>query len=392
MPPITASKIARLLRCPGSGALRQIDSTNEYAVRGTAGHSFLENWKRSGDREAALALVEPEFRELCESIDLDKLPKDAEPELALAYDVATDTARRLGSGIGRNYGDLGPFEIAMTLDVGGLDGAKAYVLDYKFTMRSPGSAAGHGQLRVCALALARLHGVDQARTELAHIKPDGSVWIDRDDLDAFDLDDIAKELRELHGRVAEQVGKAKRGEPLDLAMGSHCDHCPSRSVCPAQSRLAIELSEGRVMGDPLTMLPLDPVRAGIAYTRIKAARSLLAHMERAVMAALEEAGGELPLPDGRVLLKQLAPGNERVDGEALYQIVSALHGATVADKVVEKKATKKRLGEAMREVFGKAGAAMEREVLNKARETGAVTRSAYEKLVEVDIKEKRRAG
>jgi hypothetical protein len=381
---ITASKAARLRRCPGSAALRQIESTNEYAERGTVGHAFLEALRRDDDREGALAKVPEEYRALCESIDVDKLPRNLEPELALAYDVANETTRRLGSGIGRNYGELGPFEIAMTLDLGGCDGSVAHVLDYKLTMRSPGPAAGHDQLRICALALARLHGVTQARTELAHIKPDGSVWIDRDDLDAFDLDDIAADLKRLHATVAEEKLKAKLGEPLTLAMGSHCDWCPSRPVCPAQSRLAIELAEGRVMGDPLTMLPLSPERAGVAYTRIKAARSLLAHMERAVMAALEEAGGALPLPDGRLLVKQLAPGNERLDGTAAAKLIAEMFGAEALNECAEIKVTKTSLRAGLRKLHGRNGASQERAFLKALRDAGGVSRKPSERLVEVD--------
>jgi hypothetical protein len=86
-------------------------------------HAYLADVAKQG-QEKALDEAPEEYREICAAIDLSRIPSTDSGkfshEVAMAYDAHADTARIVGYDIGRNYGELAPGEIPLTIDVLGL--------------------------------------------------------------------------------------------------------------------------------------------------------------------------------------------------------------------------------------------------------------------------------
>lgn len=385
---ITASGIGRVKACPASDAFPQVNSTSVYADRGISIHGFLASVKRIG-REAALELVpEGEWRDVCAAIDLEKLPVALMAEAAYVYDTHTGKARFIGCNINRAYGDVQPWEIAGTADVVGIDGSTGYVADYFSGFAEMNKDA---QLRFLALCLASVHGLDEVIIDAIRIRPDGTPWTERQTLDALDLAEIAGEVARLPAAVDLVRATINAGRVPDVSEGAHCRYCPAVNVCPAKTSLLRIAAGGGDVTVPFLQGGLTRDMVGSAYVLAEQLDALTKELRKRIHGAIAEFG-EVPTPRGTVLRKVLTEGNERVDGDALYQIVSAMCGVDVAEKAVERRATKTQLGKALREAFGRDGASKERDVLAAARDAGAVTRSAFEKLVELDVKGKRRAG
>lgn len=384
---ITASALERVLACPGSLALPHVSSTSPAADRGTAGHAFLAAAGKLG-REAALEAVPEEHRPLCEAIDLDRLPVNLLTEATYAWSPATGAARFLGVDLGRDYSGVQPGEMAGTADVVGVDpeGRRALVADYKLGFTDVTPAARNPQLTFLALCVSLVYGLDEVHVEIIRIRPDGTPWRDRAALDVLELAAFAARLRLLPDRVELAKTMVASGWPPSVAEGPHCRWCPAFAACPAKGRLAVQVAEGRLLDGPEALLPLTPERAGLAWDRLKAARQLLAHVERAVMATLEEAGGVLPLPGGRQLVKRQAPGNEALVGAVAFQVLAELHGVDVAAKAVEMKATKSGIRDALRPIATKHGelGRAEKAVLEEVRKRDGATRGVRTVVEEVE--------
>lgn len=372
----TASSLERVLQCPGSTKLVQIRATSEASAKGTGKHRYLELVANGETPEAALDQVPPEFRAVCAALPIDDLPTSLAAEVALALDLADGRAWEIGRGLDRAYGDdLPVFSIAGTADVIGIGDDFVYVADWK----GPGNrtrARDSVQLRFLALAACRVYGKSRARVERIRLGDDGEAWRDHHDYDDLDLDAFELELRE----------RLTAGPWTAIHEGAWCDYCPAMAHCPAKARLAVQLAEGRIIEAPGEMLPLTPERAGLAWGRLRAAKKLLTHIEAAVMATLEENGGSLPLPDGRVLRRVSRPGNERLDGEKVFHAMAELFGAEVAEKAVEMTATKGAIKDALRPIATKRGelGRAEAAVLDKVRAAGGATRKPTTSLEEVD--------
>jgi hypothetical protein len=341
---ITASQLTRLFRCPASNSFPCVRSTSEASERGVAIHAFLEDAIMRG-RDAALASVAEEYRDVCEAIPIDRIPH-VTPELAFAYDVETGVARVLGRGIGRKYGALGNSEIAGTADVvGGSDGM-VYVGDYKTGRSYVEPAERNLQLAFLALAAARAYRVTSATVEILRVREHGELWIDRATLDVFDLDALATRLRYLVRHVHEADDRVSRGEVPNLSEGPWCDYCPSYLACPAKVGLVKRLALGTELDEiELMTRPLDPEVAGVAYERIVSAERMLARLKRSIYAVARER--PIPLPSGNVLGEVTRQGNERLDGDIAWRVVERMHGREIADAAVTRGATKAGLRRAL---------------------------------------------
>lgn len=375
---VTASGLERALRCWGSRHLPTISSTSGAAERGTWRHAFLARVQVVG-ADAALAEVPDEHRDACAALPLDELPTDLTAELAFGYDVASGKARIIGVNLERNYGVLGDAEVAGAADVVGLGDGRLLVLDWK-SIGHRARARDSVQLRFLALAASRVYGVETVRVEIVRLGDGGEVYRDWHVYEALDHDMFAAELRAWRAVLPDDHA----GD--DFHEGPWCDRCPSFAYCPAKTLLALEVAEGRVLDTPVATMPLSPERAGIVWQRAKLARKMIDHIERACMATLEE-HGSLPLPDGKSLVRRTVPGNEKLDGEVVYQVVVEKHGADVARAAVEMTATKAGLKGALRPLGTQRGqlTRLEGEVLEEVRKRGGASRGTRVALEEVDL-------
>lgn len=371
---MTASGLERAMRCGASRHLPVVQSSSAAADRGTWRHAFLARVGQVG-AEAALADVPEEHRAACAALPIDELPTNLTAEMAFAYDVETGHGRIIGVNVDRNYGKLADAEIAGAADVVGMAGETALILDWKsvgYRQRAKDSV----QLRFLALAAARIYQVERVRVEIVRLGDDGEAWRSDHTYEALDLDVFAAELRTWAALTADDRG---------FHEGPWCDHCPSFSYCPAKTMLALQVAEGRVLDGPDASMPLSPERAGIAWQRIRGARKVLDHIERACMATLEE-HGSLPLPGGKALVRRSVPGNEKLVGDVVYDVLTAKHGAAVARAAVGMVATKAGIKDALRPLGTKRGqlTKMESEVLLEVRKRNGSQRGTRVELQEID--------
>lgn len=370
---MSASQIERIKHCPASAGLPQVRETTAAATRGTAVHKFLQD-VAAADRDTALENVPAEHLALCESIDLDRLPVELAPEVALAYNVETGTGRELGRSIDRHYIGLDDAEIPGTADVVGVDAGVVFVGDWKTGWSEVPRAADNLQLRLLALAAARTYGCESAIVEVIRIRDNGASWRDRAELDVFDLDSFALELRQLVIEVmaAQQAIESQRWPAVHE--GPWCEWCPAFNACPAKTTMLQRLADGSATNELDLMLPLTPEMASIAYERWQTAKHLLRRIERALHDFARKT--PIPLADGRWFGEVVKPGNERLDGDVAWAVVGELYGRDVADQAVNRQASKKGIREALRGHLpqGKPLSRAEREVLAQIRERGGAAR------------------
>lgn len=399
----TASEIPRVDLCPASHALPQVHSTgNQYTERGMVGHRFLERYN-NGESPADIidSIDDPSLRLLVASIDLDKLPKGCAAEVAFAYDphapngFGFGVARELGRGIGRDYEGHGlqSHEFAGTADLVGLLPADAdrpltvFVGDYKFgemVVRVSESK----QLRALAVYAARTYGAARAIVEIIRVRADGSVWRDRAELDALDLDLTVFSLGMMMGAVDLEEEKIAAGRQPSVVEGPHCQYCPAWDHCPAKTSAIVRLATGKELDPLASLLPLTPEMAGHAWRKVRAAERLVSRLKAECESALTRYGS-LPLPEGGYLQRVITEGDEELDGRVVYQTVEKELGREWADRAVEIVATKAALDRALASAQ-EAGTIPPRQrkrfrdrILSMVRDLGGSTRPQTTKVMEV---------
>ena len=297
-------------------------------------------------------------------------------EVALAYDPLTDAARALPSQGARDYSRATPDEICGTLDllVVDLDGAEN--VDLK-TGRGSHSVQDHLlQLEHGAVAMARIHGLDEVTVKTAHVTPAG-VLVTRRTLDVFALDAAALTMRD-------ELRRIPTAQPNP---GDHCGWCPAKGSCPETLRLVQQ-----VLGDVSVDVPItDPVDSQ------PVARALLDGLPRveawvkARRKLLEDFAKREPvdLLDGRRWGSVEKRGYEDFD----LSVVGAVEFlrdvlGVAADVAIEVDTNKSAIQRALRRLLasrpeskrGDAGT-MERLILQRLRELGALVRGKpYQKF------------
>lgn len=346
---ITASKLELVGRCPGSLTLPWTDSPNEWSEAGNERHAADEQAIASGD---------------VPDVYLDRWPEVTSwrSEVAYAYDVSDGSARYLGCGIGRRYGSLGPFEIAGTADVEGRGAGILVIIDRKsFEAVTP--ATSNPQVRFLALAASRVQPAARVDVAISH----ELTGLDVAGLDEFELDVIAHDTRQLLIRSASVRADARAGRPVPFATGRWCRWCPAFDACPKQSELKALVARDEDDPELGIRLVLDGNSAADVYELWR--RIGILHKRLAQSIHAYAALTPIRLPTGKVFGKIDKQGNERLNGDVVWEVVRDLYPGR-EDAAVSRVATKAQLERALREHRG----ALKR-VLESVRSRGGATRN-----------------
>jgi CRISPR/Cas system-associated exonuclease Cas4 (RecB family) len=343
---ISASAIPRLLACPASHRLPHHAYQTAHATAGSDRHAEAEAAADTGGElhPAVVALM----------IEGDRLAT----ECAFAYDCATDTARELGH-VDRRYGTLAPYELPGTMDLLIRQEGRAVVVDYKsFAEVDP--ADRNTQIATYALMVARTYGLDEVTVAIIYLVGGRRPSIAT--LGPLDLDAHAARLRRLHVEVT---------RPSAPVSGPHCKYCPAFLSCPVQHALVIDV------GDALPLeierrIPFDDDQAAAeAFDLLARIKTLSTRIQAALYARAAER--PVPLANGMVLGARTVAGNDRLDGDVVYQVVKEQLGPEVADAAVERHATKSKLEQAIKSA-GLKVAPTKRAVLAEVEARGGIER------------------
>ena len=264
---MTGSGIERAVACRFASVGPRIwCESGDDAEAGTEKHAHLQRVSNGVTPEESLANVPEAYREEAAAIDLDALRGELSlsAEVSLAYNVADDTARVLGTSTDRDYSTVTDDEIPMTLDVAGVGPDRVVTADYKTGFAKLTRAVDNWQIRGGALAMSLAFDRYQADSQLITIRRDRAPWRDRATFDAFDLTRFADELRATKARIDADRAAFARGEHVEPTEGPWCRYCPCAWSCPAKvgaMRLAL--------GDT-SNLPVTAADAGMLWERVDA--------------------------------------------------------------------------------------------------------------------------
>lgn len=370
---ITMSKLPRLAICPASAVLPGVDASNPWSSAGTITHRFLERCAQVG-REAALAEAPEDHRARLACIDLDGLPlgKEYAQEVTYAYDVATGMARRLGSGLGRDYSAASPTEIVGTADVDGPGEIDDYKTDHGHDELAP-PPRDNLQLRALALAKSKVDGLPEVKARVIRIADDGSHREEETTLDFFDLEDTASELKRIWSAVESAKAQVAAGQMPSVRESAHCRYCPAQAVCPARTALIKQMAWTPQDLEAEVFSALTPETASRAFRQWRMAKDVLGKIEGAFRKYAE--ANPIDLGDGTVW-GPVEKQKDTLSGVAVHATLAQLYGADVANSAVEIKATKTGIEEALREVKAKTGtplAQLKRESMAAIGEAGGIT-------------------
>lgn len=361
---LSASGIELAQRCEGSLTIKHQNEPNQFSEAGTELHAGDEQAINSGD---------------VPDVYTDRWPGLTwRSEVSYMYDVSDSTSRFLGLGLKRAYGERRPFEVPGTIDVEGRGPGVLVVLDRKsFETVTP--AATNPQVRFLALAAARYQPAERVYVGINH----ELTGMDVAELDpVFDLDVIAHDVKQLLKSTAEVRARARAGSPVAFVTGRWCRWCSGFNACPKQAELRALVA--RDDEDPelaLATTLLDESDAPDVYELYKRIGILHKRIGQSLYAYA--ATRPIPLRNGKMFGRVDNIGNERLDGDVVYQVAKELHGQAFADAAVVRSATKKRLEDAAKSSGLKAAPTV-KAVLTKVRELGGATRKAGEAFEEYE--------
>lgn len=342
---ITASRLERIERCPGSAVLPGVPSTSDAAERGIAIHRWLEQVLVHGldapdvpeaVRDTVDQIDAAEARALC--------GESPRVEVGLWWHPQTGEAGLL-DGEHRDYSQVPAGAICGTADVLCWESAAPLIVDWKTGRPEYVTEPSRNlQLLFLAVAVARISDREDVTVRLAFIDSDGSLRSPSANLDAFDLDAAQARLRGVRDRVQEARNAL---EPeRDLCTGPHCRYCPAFASCPAQAWEAQALVPIDERAD------LTPQVAAKLWTRLEAVESAA----KRVREVLSEYARRQPieLEDGRTVQAREIT-RESLDPDIATHVIAEEYGDDVADAVrtitVTKAAIKRAVGKGERKVI-----------------------------------------
>jgi hypothetical protein len=280
----SGSGLERNYHCAASSALNQAPSTGEPAIKGTENHDNIKQGLRSQDLSV---LPEGLRKELdgAAAVDL---------EVAFALDVEAETVRLIGRDVDRNYGEIGPSEIALTIDAVVFRVPLVTVWDWKSRKRVT-PAIRNWQIKAGCVAVMKHGGLSEVRGGLGYLD-DGEADIAT--FDAFDIPVFFAEMRSMLNRIGAARALVATGGTPDVHAGPWCEYCPAMAYCPAQTRLA------RTMLGELTEVEkqiafMTPEDAGRAWALLKQIQGLADKVDASLR--LRAAQEVVPLPNGKRL-------------------------------------------------------------------------------------------
>lgn len=381
---ISGSALDRVHACPVSESLPHAEELHGGQDRGNAVHDFLARVPEMG-REEALELVPDEWHDACAGIDLDQLPASSamsySAEVAFAYDIDTDTARVLGTGIGRRY-DVGPNEVPGSVDSVGIAGDQAQIIDYKSPWADLPPASRNRQIRFYALAACRAYGCTSAVVMLIRVREDGSAWIDKDVLDSMDLHEVAAEVRDAVQRARAAKDASPEDRPVPV-IGSHCRWCPAARFCPAHRSLVSALAHRpEDLEEETREWLLSPETAPIVLERLAVARRALERIEWTVKDYASR--NPVELPEGEVYGPHRVT-KETLDGDVVRRVIESdpAYGGDAARRALKVTATKTAIEQLARDRAEETGgkiAPEKRRLLAAIDEAGGIARRTMTKV------------
>lgn len=376
----SGSALARVEKCKAALILPKQETTSSYAERGSVIHQFLEDCLRLGDRDAALALVPDEHVQLCELIDVARLPA-SQPG---AYQQEMTFAWNPDSGEVASYRDDPRFKgrpdirkewILWRADVAAVskDRAAVYVGDYKTGYRAVTPAARNLQVIGTAFAAARLYNAETAHVEIIYVR-ESDTFYSRAELDVFALEEVEERLLALVKEIRQWravLAKEKDRLPPQV-MGEWCRYCPSFSYCPAQLRLINALGNHPMLLTAEIDRHLTPELATIAAEKLFAAERAIRAVHEAVYQYAEE--HPITLADGQVL-GPVVDEREYLDGQRTWEVLEQLHGIDIAKAGCELKSSKAAVRRAvtpLKDGNRRTIKSMEDEVLSELKSRGGI--------------------
>lgn len=280
----SASSLERAVACAPSFALNQIPTTGAGAINGNDNHGDIEDGLAEGDLAGQPGVVK---QALEGAIEVDV-------EVAYALDVVSETVRVIGRRLGRNYGTLGPSEIALTLDAKVVRPDGTYVYDWKSRKRvSP--ARRNLQLRAQCVAVMKADGISTVTGAIGYLDNDD---VDAHVFDAFDVPSFFDDMRKMLSRIIAARALVAKGGTPEVHAGPWCEYCPAVAFCPAQTRLALVMIEALVdVNQHVAFMSTE--QAGLAWMKLRQIQSLADKVEEALkLRAKQEV---VPLPNGKRL-------------------------------------------------------------------------------------------
>ncbi len=346
LPIFRASSLERLIKCPASGALPQVDEeSGEYAEAGTAGHRFLELINNGADPEDALEEIPNEYRAMCRRIDLSKIPFQNEAaEVPLHYNSATRCG--VGSGVTR----APEYSVTGTADRVQFTTAdqRLVVTDWKFgrpEFTTP--AKDNIQLRFYALAatLSASLVVGEVVVQLGFIDQEtGRVHYDSHTVTS---DELSALMNDIELSLAHRMSTAKimkGGVEPSVTEGKHCHFCPARRACPAKVALIKQFSAGLILrhhGE------VTAEKTGEAWVKVQTIKKAIADFEKQISQWVRT-NGDVPLPNGKTLGLIKRKGNEVLDPHIGLSALAKKVGLDKATGALKMTLTKKAILDAVK--------------------------------------------
>lgn len=304
---ITGSGFPRAEKCPPSTFLPGVQyAGSEYAKIGSAVHRFLVLAAEVG-REAALELIDKEFRSVCASIDFTQMPHGKPGEwafeVAFEWNTNDDTARELYRGSGeRKYPPHeegiypGTADIVGLTDLEAATGATVIILDVKTGWTDLGDAAKSLQLGFYAVAAAMAYRAVRAVVGFIRLV-DGEPRFFYGYLDEIDLAAMKERLLDTILSCEESMAEYEVTQKVTPVVGAHCRYCPAYTRCPANATLLAEVV--KAVGESTTQgVPeLTNETAPRVLQRIQAVKKVVEMTEEAVREYAR--AHPFDLPDGK---------------------------------------------------------------------------------------------
>lgn len=355
---LSASKLELAQRCEGHLTLHQIDEPNEHSDAGNARHEADEAAINTGAVPAAYLERWPGLR--------------WRAEVSYAHDSASDTGRFLGVGIKRAYGEMGPFEIPGTIDAEGRGPGILVVVDKKsFEAVTP--AASNPQIRFLALAAARAEPATKIYVAINH----ELTGLDVAEIDPdLGLDEIAHEVKQTFINAAGVRDRARRGLPVVFNVGRWCRWCHAfNSGCPEQEKLKALVRQDHDEPEFALKTYIDEESASEVYGLYRRVGILYKRLGQ----QLKNYSMIRPIPiaPGRAYGPRNKLGNTKLDGDMVWSVATDYFGLDVANKIVTRSATQKRINE----VLGKSDA---KNLLARVKQIGGAERKPTVEFEEYD--------